>query len=375
MPRHRKKGEIQRFFAALRMTTFFPTNLFRGMAAEVRSLGYSALAVLCFLSFAGTTRAQQSIGSVAPADATVAGALEISNGRIELVGASTVTARDHTAEVKLQRGGAIRVCSTSGLHVATGKGAVEAPLMLALDRGAIEIAMRVTASDVVMTPDLRFTMDSPGALDLRLRVARNGDTCVENRGAAAPALNVADQFGESSYVVKPGQHVLFEHGSLKEVVDQESEPCGCPAAPVISVADAGVSGTNAAAPGNAVAKTAAEQHPFPAAQSAGLAPLSGPPQTPAGTVHAQVSTTLSYGGDEGGSSAASHSSETTAGQTTASSNDPGTQAASAAAMPAEPAPKIEVAGKAQAPPPPAAPPPSDLFHSIGRFFKHLFGRH
>ncbi|QHS52171.1 nuclease [Edaphobacter sp. 12200R-103] len=346
------------------------------MAAKASNPGYSGLVVLCFLSCPAIGRAQRSIGSVAPADATVAGALEISNGRIELVGASTVTARDHTAEVKLQRGGAIRVCSTSGLHVATGKGAVEAPLMLALDRGAIEIATRVTASDVVMTPDLRFTMGSPGALDLRLRVARNGDTCVENRGATAPSLNVADQFGESSYMVKPGQHVLFEHGSLKEVVDQESEPCGCPAAPVISVANAGVSGTDAAAPGSAVAKTAAEQHPFPAAQSAGLAPLSGPPQTPAGTVHAQVATTLSYGGEAGGGSATTGDNETTAaGQTVASSKTPGPHVEKASETPAESAPKIEVAGKAQAPPPPAAPPPSDLFHSIGRFFKHLFGRH
>lgn len=359
------------------MTTLFPMNLSRCALAELRCLYFSALAVLCLTSCAATAQAQQSIGSVAPADATVAGALEISNGRIELVGASTVTARDHTAEVKLQRGGAIRVCSTSGLHVATGKGAVEAPLMLALDRGAVEIATRVTTSDVVMTPDLRLTMGSPGALDLRLRVARNGDTCVENRGATAPALNVADQFGESSYVVKPGQHVLFERGSLKEVVDQESEPCGCPPAPVISVADTGVSGTNVAAPGSAVAaKTAAEQHPFPAAQSAGLAPLSGPPQTPAGTVHAQVSTTLSYGGEVAGGPAVSDGGEApSSGETAAPSKTSGTQVVSDAAPAAGSASKAEVAGKAQAPPPPPAPPPKDLFHSLGRFFKHLFSRH
>lgn len=335
----------------------------------------STLGLALFFAIA-EAQAQQSIGSVAPADATVAGALEISNGRIELVGASTVTARDHTAEVKLERGGAIRVCSTSGLHVATGKGAVEAPLMLALDRGAVEIATRVTASDVVMTPDLRFTMGSPGAVDLRLRVARNGDTCVENRGAAAPMLHVADQFGEASYEVKPGQHVLFEHGSLKEVVDNESEPCGCPAAPVVSVADAGVTGTSAAAPGSAVAKTAAEQHPFPAAQSAGLAPLSGPPQTPAGTVHAQVATTLSFGGDTGASSAANDSGAiAAAGPKEAPTTGSGAQAASAQDQAVEPAPRVEAAGIAQAPPPAPAPPPKDLFHSLGRFFKHLFGRH
>ncbi|HEX2917003.1 MAG TPA: nuclease [Edaphobacter sp.] len=357
-------------------TTPFPPNLFRSALAELRRASYSAGVTLCLLGYVAMGQAQQSIGSVAPADATVAGALEISNGRIELVGASTVTARDHTAEVKLQRGGAIRVCSTSGLHVATGKGALEAPLILALDRGAVEIATRVTASDVVMTPDLRLTMATPGAVDLRLRVARNGDTCVENRGAAAPVLNVADQFGEASYEVRPGQHVLFEHGSLKEVVDNESEPCGCPAAPVISVADAGVSGTNVAAPGTAVANTAAEQHPFPAAQSAGLAPLSGPPQAPAGTVHAQVSTALSYSGDAGGGSPESDSGATgAAGPTAPPTKVSGGQVASAAEKPASPAPKTEAAGIAQAPPPPPAPPPNDLFHSIGRFFKHLFGHH
>ncbi|WP_165420168.1 nuclease [Edaphobacter modestus] len=312
---------------------------------------------------------QQPIGSVGVADATVAGALEVSNGRALLVGASTVTARDHTAEVALQRGGVVRVCSTSGLHVTAGKGAVDAPLMLALDRGAIEMAARVTSSDVVMTPDLRFTMKSEGLLDLRLRVARNGDTCVENRGAAAPVLNVADQFGESSYEVKPGQHVLFEHGSLKEVVDNESEPCGCPAAPVISVADAGVNGATVAAPGSAVAaKVATDEHPFPAAQSAGLAPVSGPPQAPAGEVHAQVATTLSYGEGapgvpEGGSGSSANASAEATNPAVPSNGAPAASSSESTA----------VAGRAEAAPPPPAPPPADVFHSIGRFFKRLFG--
>lgn len=326
-------------------------------------------------------RAQQPIGSVGVADATVTGALEVSNGRAILLGASTVTARDRTAEVALQRGGLVKVCSTSGLHLAAGKsGGVDAPLMLSLDRGAIEMAIQVTSGDVVMTPDLRFTMQTAGPLDLRLHVARNGDTCVENRGAAAPALSVADQFGESSYVVKSGQHVLFEHGSLKEVVDNESEPCGCPAVPVISVADAGVQGATPAAPGSAVgAKAAAEQHPFPAAQSAGLASVSGPPQAPAGTVHAQVSTTLSYGGELGTASAgegetngtAAPSKSTAAGSKT---GEPGasTNASASAGSPSPQAPAS--ADRAEAPPPPATPTPG-VFHSIGRFFRRLFGGH
>src|SRR5579862_2901299 len=245
---------------------------------------------LMFL-FAGLSIAQaqeQPIGTVGIQNATVAGALEVSNGRAVLVGNSTVTARDHTAEIELRRGGTVRVCATTGLHVTAGaSGEGTAPLMLALDRGAIEVQMPGTTRDVVTTPDLRFTMRGNGPLDLQLRVTRNGDTCVENRGATAPVLNVADQFGEAAYELRAGQHVLFEHGSLKEVVDHESSACGCPTEPVVSVADAGVTSATPAAPGSPLAaKSAADQHPFPAAVSAGLAPPPPVPQAPAGTVHA-----------------------------------------------------------------------------------------
>ncbi|WP_051979075.1 hypothetical protein [Edaphobacter aggregans] len=342
---------------------------------------------LACVSACGAARAQQSIGSVGVADATVAGALEVSNGRAMLLGASTVTAKDHTAEVALNRGGTVKVCSTSGLHLTAGKGAVDAPLMLALDRGAIEVAARVTTSDVVMTPDLRFTMKSAGPLDLQVRVARNGDTCVENRGAAAPVVSVADQFGESSYEIKAGQHVLFEHGSLKEVVDNEHEPCGCPPAPIVSVADAGVSAGAAAAPGSAVAttgaaKTAAEQHPFPAAVSAGLAPAGSAPTAPAGVVHAQVSTTMSYG-ESGSSDGAGGDAGSAASTASAAKSAVPSSAASASATPAvDAAPHASAetnasatAAKAEAPPAPPAPPSGDVFHAIGRFFKKMFGGH
>jgi hypothetical protein len=303
---------------------------------------------ICKLSllFVGLSmaRAQQSIGTVGVQDATVAGALEVSNGRAVLVGSTTVTARDKVAEVALNRGGTVRVCATSGLHLTAGKGVdgvSSAPLMLALDRGAIEVQMSATTRDVVMTPDLRFTMRGDGPLDLQLRVTRNGDTCVENRGAQAPVLNVADQFGEATYELRPGQHVLFEHGSLKEVVDHESSACGCPPEQTMSVADALLhpNGSGDAAAGT---KTAAEQHPFPAAVSAGLAPTAVP-QAPAGTVHSQVSASLSSGG--GRDSVA----------------EPEASAKSS------PAPAAAVAT-----PPPAAP-KHDLVHVVGRFFKRIFG--
>jgi hypothetical protein len=320
------------------------------------------LSLLCVesLLFAGSliAQTQQPIGTVGVQDATVAGALEVTNGRAILVGNTTVTARDRTAEVDLRRGGTVRVCATSGLHVTAGKSADgTVPLMLALDRGAIEVQMAATTHDVVTTPDLRFTMLGDGSLDLQLRVTRNGDTCVENRGAKAPVLHVADQFGEGTYELRAGQHVLFEHGSLKEVVDHESSACGCPAEQTMSVADALLNSGGAG--GSAKEKTAAEEHPFPAAVSAGLAPSAAVPQAPTGAVHTQVAAALSSGEgtdssaepavkDAAAGDAKSAAGSTTSGNTTADS----TKAAT----------------------PPAQPKPSkDLVHVVGRFFRRIFG--
>jgi len=296
--------------------------------------------------------AQQPIGTVGVQNANIAGALEVSNGRAILVGNTTVTARDHAAEIELKRGGTVRVCATSGLHLTSGQGAAGAPpLMLALDRGAIEVQMAATTRDMVMTPDLRFTMHADGPLDLQLRVTRNGDTCIENRGAQAPVLNIADQFGEAAYELKPGQHVLFEHGSLKEVVDHESSSCGCPPEPAMTVADALLNTGNAGTPGDAT-KTAAEQHPFPVAVSAGLAPVPVP-QAPAGALHEQVSATLNSGDGPDSTTEPPATPAAKSTTTTATTNTP--QSPTAASAPA------------------AAPPRHGFAHALGRFFRKIFG--
>jgi hypothetical protein len=307
---------------------------------------------ICRLSFllAGSLMAQvqQPIGTVGMQDATVAGALEVSNGRAILVGNTTVTAKDRVAEIALNRGGSVRVCSTSGLHVTAGRGADgPIPLMLALDRGAIEVKMAATIRDVVTTPDLRFTMRGDGPLDLQIRVTRNGDTCVENRGAKAPVLNIADQFGEGTYELQAGQHVLFEHGSLKEVVDHERSSCGCPPEPTMNVADALM---GPSVPGGAAEKTAAEAHPFPAAVSAGLAPAAAVPQAPAGAAHTQVSAALSSGGGADSLAEPGAAKDADAGKSSAVGSTTQTTAA--------PVPAKTSKGP---------------FHAVGRFFHRIFG--
>ena len=275
---------------------------------------------------AGSVRAQQLIGYVSTRDADVVGAKDVMDGRAVLTGSVSVTAKDHTAPISLSRGGTVRVCQTSVLHLSESREVmVAAPLLFSLDGGAIEIETKATATDAVMTPDLRFTVRTGGPLDLRLRVAPNGDTCVENRGAGAPVLEVSDPFGDATYQLAAGQHVLFEHGSLREVVDHETSPCGCPDEKSVPAVDALM----------APATAAAAEHPFPAAVSEGLAPVAEVPQAPPGEVHAQVSETLRYNAQASGQDGAGAPSTAT------------------------PAP---------------APPNNDLAHLVGRLFRKIFRR-
>lgn len=285
------------------------------------------------------------IGTVSPSDATVTNAagnlvpVAADGGRETLRGGDTVKALDHTAAVRLSRGGELLVCEGTRVHLADS---ADSSLLLGLDRGSMEVKMNAHAGDVVLTPDLRFTMSDAAPLDLAMRVTNAGDTCVDNRGLRAPTLKIGDAFGEATYELKPGQHVTFEHGSLHDVVDKENVPCGCPVEVLKrgSLADAALAGGADSKPMTPAEKSAAD-HPFPAAVSDGMAPPSpAPPQAP-NVTHVTVDASLGY--------------------------DPNAVAQPGATPPPMPLP------------PPQAP-PSQAKHTggpikaIGRFFKRLFAR-
>ena len=307
---------------------------------------------LLAVSAAGFAQERVS-GSIPVTEADVTGALMVSSGRNVLGGASIVKARDHVAHVDLSRGGLVKVCQTSSVHFALGRHVQDpAPIMIALDRGAMEIQTELGLTDSILTPDLRFisldARDHQRPLDLAIRVTPNGDTCVDNRGKKAPTLIIADAFGEKTYQLKAGQHVLFEHGSLKEVVDRETSDCGCPPdAPAgVSIADAS---------GNQVRPDAGDPHPFPTAISQGLAqPATPSPEAP-GETHVQLATTITL--------------------------DPSTPPAGSAATPtngaARPSTTKVKAAKtktARIESVQGTTKKSGPMHAIGRFFKHIFVR-
>jgi hypothetical protein len=287
--------------------------------------------------------------------AQVTGALQITNGTAFILSTGTVTSGSLTTNVVLPRRGVLRVCASTKVHVAADKSvpAGETPgLMLALDRGAVETSFATGRnSDVVLTPDFRILIGGPGSAEVKIRLGQHGDTCVDNPGVNAPYVVVSSVFEGGAYRVQPGQRVMFQHGSLNEVVDQEKEPCGCPPDPRPQTND------------------------FPMAQSAGLVPLEKPAPAPQAGVAVpgtpqQLSQPLVYSGAEATKSPETEpETPSTPTATPATTSTPATsETQSIAAVTAPPALPTS---SAAAPPAPKKNP--GFFRSVGRFFRKIFG--
>jgi hypothetical protein len=258
--------------------------------------------------------------------ATVTGALEVSKGKAVIAASGAVTAGDRTTEVTLPHRGVLRVCASTTVKLASDSSvpAGETPgLMMAIDHGALEASFATGRnSDIVMTPDFRILIGGPGAAEVKVRLGQGGDTCVDNAGINAPYVLVTSVFDGGAYRVQPGQRVMFQHGSLHEVVDQEKEPCGCPP------------------------DAEPKSNEFPLAESEGLA-AKAPPVTSAVKVghEAEAAGTLSYSGQDHAAKAVESPED--ANKTAAPANPPQTIA-----------PAMKKGG---------------FFGAIGRFFKKLFG--
>ena len=316
-----------------------------------------SLALTCLIS----GQAQTGIGSVKTEGAEVAGNVTVRDGRAAIGSNAAVTAGTQTAEVSLTRGGSVKVCAGSSMHVAmttmaNGIQVKRPPVMLSLDRGSIEIHTDAEKTDAILTPDLRFELSGSAPLDLRIRVVPNGDTCVENAGKDAPVLHVTETFGGNAYFIRPGQRVLFEHGSLREVVDHETSNCGCPK-------DGGLVLAGKGAKGNGKIPEAARTNPFPEAVSQGLA-APAPPQatTPTGEEHVQVSSTLGYSGTTntvvGPPGQVTTASDVAAASSTATANGTSTGATSTPTAAAQPAATATTTAGTNAHIEHAAPPPA-----------------
>lgn len=193
--------------------------------------------------------------------ASVTGALEVTEGKAIIAASGSITSGSHTTNVVLPRRGVLRVCASTTVKLAadTSVPAGETPgLLIAIDHGAVETSFATSRNaDILLTPDFRILIGGPGSSELRVRLGRDGDTCVDNSGVNAPYVVVTSLFENGLYRVQPGQRVMFQHGSLREMVDDEQEPCGCPPPP-----------------------SPTTRNEFPLAQSEGLAPAPAPGPPP-----------------------------------------------------------------------------------------------
>jgi hypothetical protein len=269
-------------------------------------------------------------------DAKVTGALEVASGKAIIAASGMVTSGSRTTEVILPHRGRLRVCASTSVKLAADASVPtgETPgLLMALDRGALEISFATNPSagrnaDILLTPDFRILIGAPGAAEVKVRLGQHGDTCVDNSGggssslgpANAPYVLVTSLFGDGDYRVQSGQRVMFEHGSLREVVDNEKEPCGCP-------------------------PPAQGGNEFPLAQSEGLAltPKPSPAAPSQNSASAQLVEPLVY---------------KSAGSAAPPAAESASSANSRANSPANPTLATKKPG---------------FFAGIGRFFRHLFG--
>ncbi len=315
--------------------------------------------------------AQESIGSLKTEGVEVSGLVTVSGGHATVGSNGTVTTASQPSAVALTRGGSVRVCAGSSVRLSQPSMSVaRPPLLTALNRGAMEVKTHAEKTDVILTPDLRLELSDAASLDLRIRVVANGDTCVDNAGKDAPMIHATEAFGTGAYFIRPGQRVLFEHGSVSEVVDHETSNCGCPGSDALVLAGEGKRGD-----GKVPQTPAGRANPFPEAVSQGLQP-SPVPQAASDQTHVQVSSTLNYSGaqnmvtgppGEVTALPSDRSMETSGAATTVSPSHPVVQQN----VPAAVAPPTQTR-VADAAPPPAGP---NFFGAIGHFFKRIFGGH
>lgn len=313
--------------------------------------------------------AQQPLGSLKTEGAAITGMVTVSDGRAVIANTGMVEAGAGTAEILLTRGGLVRVCTGSSVRLAQPAVDVKRPpLMTALNTGAVEIHMRAEKSDILVTPDFRLQLSDSAPLNVSMRLTANGDTCVDNAGKDAPILHATEAFGMGAYFIRPGQRVLFEHGSLREVVDHEGSSCGCPKTEPLVLAGKGKRG-------NGKVTEAARNNPFPEAESQGLVRPTVPQASPDAT-HVQVSSVLNYSGTTntvsgppspgtGSNAPAPPAASGTSVQPAEPSNATNAKPALAATVPATESAHVESTA-----PPPAGPNP---FRALGRFFHHIFG--
>ncbi|SRR5579884_935713 len=221
----------------------------------------------------------QVIGDVYASDASVKGSVRETSAGLEVSNGVAITAGQHSATLRLARGGQVRVCPGTNLTVNSSPQGQE--LMFAMSAGSLEADYSIPfLADVVLTPEYRILISGPADVSVSITANKYGDACVRSRGDNSYVV-VSELMGDDFYHVKPDEEVVFHSGRVKDPDENSTMPCGCPAPSPLERAEAPPAQAPAAPPQVAAAQ------PVPATASAARTQsqpqLVTPPAQPAPT--------------------------------------------------------------------------------------------
>ena len=275
---------------------------------------------ICFLS---SLASAQRIGDVYASDATVKGSVRYTSTGLEVDNGSVITAGQHSASVRLARGGQVRICPGTNLTVNSSPKGQE--LMFAMSAGSLEGEYDLPATaDSILTPDFRILISGPAKVNVSITAQANGNACVRSRGGDSYVV-ISELMGDDYYRLQPNEQAVFHPGNVKQPDVNDTASCGCPAPPPIQTAEVAPTATQpsvpsapvpspAAAPAGPVASTAIpppEVHPAPSPEqnAAALAAVRSEPavaaaanaaaalpQQPAAQVQVQVDAPMVFRG-------------------------------------------------------------------------------
>lgn len=195
------------------------------MQSSLQRLALPLTLSICMLSVVAAGQQAQPIGQLFASDASVKGSVMLAGSGTSVLSGSSIEAGTQAATLKLERGGSLLVCEGTKLSITSSQSGRQ--LLLSLNTGNLELNYPLgTEADTVLTPDLRLLMPGPGTVHVAVRVAPNGDTCVQSLPWNAAAVVVSESMGDDTYQVKPDEAVTFKGGHLKQASASKSN-CGC----------------------------------------------------------------------------------------------------------------------------------------------------
>ena len=177
----------------------------------------------------------QSIGDVYASDAAVKGDVRQTAGGLEVSNGSVITAGEHSATLRLSRGGQVRICPGTNLTINRSPNGQE--LMFAMSAGSLEGDYTLSATaDAVLTPDFRILISGPAKVDISVTAGGNGDACVKSRGDDSYIV-ISELMGNDFYRLHANEQAFFRAGHVKDPEINGTASCGCPAPPPLQRAE------------------------------------------------------------------------------------------------------------------------------------------